>query len=139
MDGDKEKGQPTGAALPDVLPDVLERARSDAEFEAILLIDLGGHVLSAARSDDIAPDTIEALLDVALRIVARPEDRVRLAEVGESTFFDWEGRQIVCRQFLPLQHTGTEPLVFVVLAPRGKTYKRALSGLVRDFQRVLGW
>ena len=112
----------------------LEEIRAQAEFEALLLTDLTGNVIAAARSDDAAPETIGGLLDVAMRIAARPDDRQQLATVGESVFFDWEGRQIICRWFTVKE----QPRLFVILAPHGKPYKRAATQLVATAKRELG-
>ncbi len=112
----------------------LEEIRAQAEFEALLLTDLTGNVIAAARSDDAAPETIGGLLDVAMRIAARPDDRAQLAAVGESVFFDWGGRQIICRWFTVKE----QPRLFVILAPHGKSYKRAATQLVAVAKRELG-
>ncbi len=116
------------------LETVIEQVRAEAGFEAALITDLKGTILAAARADDTPPETVGALLDVAMRIVARPEDRAKLADVGESTFFDWEGRQVICRWFT--RRKPPEPRLLVVLAPRGKPYKRAVSVLVKEAQRL---
>jgi hypothetical protein len=116
------------------LETLIERVRAEAGFEAALITDLRGSILAAARADDTPPDMVGALLDIAMRIVARPEDRAKLADVGESTFFDWEGRQVICRWFR--RRKPPEPRLLVVLAPRGKPYKRAVSLLVREAQRL---
>ncbi len=113
---------------------LIEQVCAEAGFEAALITDLKGNILAAARSDDTPPDMVGALLDVAMRIAARPEDRVKLADVGESTFFDWEGRQVICRWFT--RRKPPEPRLLVVLAPRGKPYKRAVKLLVKEAQRL---
>jgi hypothetical protein len=118
----------------DDLDTLLEQIRAQAEFEALLLTDLKGNVIAAARSDEAAPESIGGLLDVAMRIAARPDDRQQLASVGESVFFDWAGRQIICRWFT----VKDQPRLFVILAPHGKPYKRAATQLVKEAQRALG-
>jgi hypothetical protein len=120
--------------MPDDLQDTMEQIRSQAEFVAVLLTDLKGNVMAAVRSDDASPDSIGALLDVSTRIAARPDDRQKLAAVGESVFFDWEGRQIICRWFT----VKDQPRLFVILAPHGKPYKRAASQLIGAAQREMG-
>lgn len=116
------------------LETLIEQVRAEAGFEAALITDLKGAILATARADDTPPETVGALLDVAMRIVARPEDRAKLADIGESTFFDWEGRQVICRWFS--RRKPPEPRLLVVLAPRGKPYKRAVSLLVKEAQRL---
>ncbi len=118
----------------DELEALLEQIRAQAEFEALLLTDLKGNVIAAARSDDAAPESIGGLLDVATRIAERPDDRQQLASVGESVFFDWEGRQIICRWFT----VKDDPRLFVILAPHAKPYKRAATQLVGAAKRILG-
>jgi hypothetical protein len=116
------------------LETLIEDVRTQAGFEAALIIDLKGSILAAARADDTMPETVGALLDIALRIAARPEDRAKLADVGESIFFDWDGRQVICRWFT--RRKSSEPRLLVVLAPRGKPYKRAVSLLVKETRRL---
>jgi hypothetical protein len=118
------------------LDTLVEQVRVDAGFEAVLLADLQGRILAAARSDATTPETLGSLLDVATRMAARAEDRSRLADAGESTFFDWEGRQVICRWFTAYQPPPVHLLV--ILAPRGKPHKRAASHLVREVQRLSG-
>ena len=118
------------------LDTLVEQVRVDAGFEAVLLTDLRSHVLAAARSDDTTPETLDSLLDVATRIAARSEDRSRLADAGEITFFDWEGRQVICRWFTARQPP--QVYLLVILAPRGKPHKRATGHLVREVQRLSG-
>jgi hypothetical protein len=116
------------------LDDLVEQARADAGFEAVLLADLQGHILAAARDDETTPETLDSLLDLATRMATRPEDRSRLADAGEITFFDWEGRQVVYRWFTARQPPQVHLLV--ILAPRGKPHKRAAGHLVREVQRL---
>jgi len=118
------------------LDTLVEQARVDAGFEAVLLADLQGHILAAARSDETTPETLDSLLDLATRLAARPEDRSRLADTGEITFFDWEGQQVICRWFTARQPPQVHLLV--ILAPRGKPHKRAAGHLVREVQRLSG-
>jgi hypothetical protein len=119
--------------MPNVVT-AIEQIRSEAEFEAVLLTDLQGGIVAAARSDDATPETLGALLDVAQRIATRPDDRAKLAAAGESTFFDWEGRRVICR-WLTLP-TKQEPYLLVVLAPHGKAYKRAVSQLAKELRQL---
>ncbi len=111
----------------------LEQTRAEAEFEAVLLTDFGGKIIAAARSDETSPETIGALLEMAVHFAANPEDRSRLSDAGESSFFDWQGRQVIFRWFM----VGQQPYLLVVLAPPGKAYKRAAGQLVRQVQRTL--
>jgi hypothetical protein len=122
--------------MPDMPPisTILEQSRNEAEFEVVLLTDLQGGIAAAARSDGATPEMLGALLDVAQRIAARPDDRAKLAAAGESTFFDWEGRRVICRWLiLP---TTQEPHLLVVLAPHGKAYKRAISQLAKELRQL---
>jgi hypothetical protein len=112
------------------LDDALEQVRAEAGFEAIILTDLSGNIISAARDEETPPELLGALLDVALRMTVRAEERSKLATAGESTFFDWEGRQVICRWF-----DKPQPRLIVILSPRGKSYKRVLTTLVKTVQR----
>ncbi len=117
----------------DSLETMFEQTRAEAAFDAVLLTDFDGQILAAARADDTTPDMIGALLDMAVRFAASPEDRSRLSDAGESTFFDWEGRQVIFRWFMADQRR----CLLVILAPHGKAYKRAAGQLVRLAQRAL--
>jgi hypothetical protein len=115
------------------LDDLAEQVRAESGFEVILVTDLKGSIIASARDDETSPDTLGALLDVATRITVRPEDRADLAAEGESVFFDWEGRQVICR-WLAMRH----PRLLVILAPRGAAYKRAISRLIKQAGGALG-
>lgn len=118
--------------MPDITT-IIEQSRSEAEFEVVLLTDLRGQIVAATRSDDATPETLGALLDMAGRIAARPDDRAKLAAAGESTFFDWDGRRVICRWLRP--SGALEPLLLVILAPYGKVYKRAVSQLAKALRQ----
>lgn len=121
--------------MPDI-DTIIEQIRNKAEFEAVLLTDLQGQIVAAARSDDATPEMLGALLDVAGRIATRPDDRAKLVAAGESTFFDWDGRRVICR-WLKLS-AAPEPHLLIVLAPHGKAYKRAVSQLAKELRQVAG-
>jgi hypothetical protein len=112
----------------------MEQSRSEAEFEVVMLTDLKGQIIAAARSDEATPETLGALLDVAGRIAARPDERTKLAAAGESTFFDWDGRRVICR-WLKLSGT-SEPHLLIVLVPHGKAYKRAVSQIAKQLRQI---
>ncbi len=124
----------------DSLAMVLEQTRAQAEFEAVLLTDFGRRILAAARADDTPPETIGALLDLSMRFAATPEERSRLGDTGESTFFDWEGRHVIFRWFPGgVSPSGSgQRCLLVILAPNGTAYKRAAGQLIRQVQRTLG-
>ncbi len=112
---------------------LLEQARAEADFEAILLTDLNGVLMASARADETPPEVLEALLDVAGRIASRPDDKTQLAAVRESEFFDWEGRRVVCRWFS--MSSPAQPRLLVVLTPNQKPYKRAIGSLVKQIRQ----
>jgi hypothetical protein len=114
----------------DSLDNLLEQARDEAGFVAVILTDMDGKIVASARDDDTSPEMLGALLDIAMRITKSPEERAKLVTAGESAFFDWEGRQVVCRWL-----DKPQPRLFVILAPRGKAYKRVLSTLVKAVQQ----
>ena len=70
---------------------------------------------------------------MATQLAARDEDRTRLADQGESEFFDWEGRRVVCRWV-----EARKPAVLVVLVPKAKSYKWAVGRMVKEVQRLIG-
>jgi hypothetical protein len=104
----------------------LERVRAENGFLAILVTDMMGKILDSARADETSPEGMGEMLALAQRVSARPDEIRDLAQRGESTFFDWEGQQIVCT-FL----ASPTPRLLVVLAAQGKSYKRALGRVVR--------
>jgi hypothetical protein len=104
----------------------IEEIRAEAGWEAVLLTDPDGKIVSAARADSTTPEMLDALLSLALRIAARPEDRAALAKTGQSTFFDWEGRRVICRYI-----DAPASRLLIILTPRGTSYKRAANRLVR--------
>ncbi len=110
------------------LDETIEQVRAEAGWEAVLLTDLKGKITGSARADDTAPEMLDALLHMALRVAARPEDRAALAKTGQSTFFDWEGRQVICRYIDPQAPT---PYLLILLVPHSKAYVRAAARLVR--------
>ncbi len=115
------------------LDELIERTRSDSGFEAMIVANLRGQIVAAARSDGTEAETMETLVDMALRIVVSLENVIALAKIGESTFFDWEGRQVICRRF---EAPGTHLLI--VLAPPGVHYKRAMARFIKRAQALLG-
>ncbi len=112
----------------------IEDIRSVSGFEAVILTDLRGEILSAVRGSDTPPETLNGLLQVAEQVVIRASDRgQRLPLPGESEFFDWDGRRVVCRWF-----TARRPGVVVALVPKGKAYRWAMGRLVKEIQRLIG-
>ena len=111
----------------------IEDIRSASGFEAVVLTDLRGEILSAVRSEGTPPEALDAMLDVASQVAVRATDKIGLSKAGESEFFDWDGRRVVCRWF-----QARKPGVVVALIPKGKTYKWAMSRLVREIQRLIG-
>jgi hypothetical protein len=108
------------------LDEQIKEIRAETGWEAVLLTGPDGKILSAARADSTTPEMLDALLSLALRIAARPEDRAALAKTGQSTFFDWEGRRVICRYL-----DTPAPRLLIILAPRGTSYKRAANRLAR--------
>ncbi|MEP7285698.1 MAG: hypothetical protein ABI947_08020 [Chloroflexota bacterium] len=109
----------------------LEDIRAQSGFEAALLIDRTGSVLASTHAPESSPESLEVLLQVALHAAGRAESGKSVA--GESEFFDWESRRVVCRWF-----QARKPGVLVVLVPKGKSYKWAVNRLVRELQRLIG-
>ncbi|MCC7448077.1 MAG: hypothetical protein IT324_11715 [Anaerolineae bacterium] len=120
--------------MPESLDPLLEQTRANADFEAILLTDLNGVLIASSRGDETPPEMLEALLDLAARIAARPDDKVQLAAVRESEFFDWEGRRVICRWFT-MGSPAQSRLLVVLAQNNSKPYKRAISGLVKQIRQ----
>jgi hypothetical protein len=111
------------------IEDILEQS----SFDAALLTDLQANVLASIKRKDLPPDASGILMQVAMQVATRDEDRVRLAEAGESEFFDWEGRRVVCRWI-----EARTPTLLVVLVPKAKSYKWAVGRMVKEVQRLIG-
>ena len=104
--------------------------RAATKLEAVVLTDSTGQVIGSAADESTTPETLDALLALARRVIERPPETAQSQAMGETLFFDWEGRQAVCRMF----KSGELTWVLAVLAPRAKPYKQALSKLVKAVQ-----
>ena len=111
----------------------MEDIRVQSGFDAAVLTDLDGKLLSAVHATEVPEDTIDILLLVAGQIAARSDDKKAMDSTGESEFFDWEGRRIVCRWF-----QARKPGVLVVLVPKGKSYRWAANRMVKEIQHLIG-
>ncbi len=116
----------------DLMP-ILEPIRLNAKFEAVLVTDSTANVISAAYAEGVPLETLDALLALASRAAARQTDLQTLIDAKETIFFDWEGRQVICRLF----QAGKQPYLMVVLAARGKAYKQTVGKLIKAAQKAL--
>src|SRR5215470_4254665 len=111
---------------------LIEEIRSQSEFEAAILVDLESNILAETRQ----PGTSQETLDVLTQIGEQAAERISESdtpESGESEFFDYEGRRVVCRWF-----EAERPGVLVVLVPKNKSYKWAMNRMVKELQRLIG-
>jgi hypothetical protein len=116
----------------DELNALMEQTRTDVHFDVLMITDVAGNVIAAARADEIEPEALDALVQTAQRIAARPDDVATLSQQGESLFFDWEGRQIVVRWI-----AGKKPKLLLALVPPHVAFKRAIGGFIRKAKPLL--
>lgn len=111
---------------------LIEEIRSQSEFEAAVLVDLDSNILAECRQQGTSQET----LDVLTQIGGQAAERVGESNTpgnGESEFFDYEGRRVVCRWF-----EAERPGVVVALVPKNKSYKWAMNRMVKELQRLIG-
>ncbi len=111
----------------------MDDIRVQSGFDAAVLIDMEGKMLAEVHSPETQPNTVETLLQVASQVTVRAENKSGVEASGESEFFDWEGRRIVCRWF-KARRSG----VLVLLVPKGKSYKWATNRMVKELQHLIG-
>ena len=113
------------------MTDSLETRRLESDFEVIMLADSQGAILDSARAEDVPAEAIAALFEMVKRIAAQSGASAH-SQNDESTFFDWEGRQIIARWFM-----SPEPRLLVILVAQGKPYKQALRRLIKALSEVI--
>lgn len=111
----------------------MDDIRLQSGFDAAVLVDMEGKMLAEVHSPETQPVTVDTLLQVANQVTVRAEDRTGVGASGESEFFDWDGRRIVCRWF-----KARKPGVLVLLVPKGKSYKWATNRMVKELQHLIG-
>jgi len=117
----------------DAVRAALSGTRAGTAFDIVLVTDSAGVLVAADSGDGVSPDAFSALLAVAQRVVSRSNGLNALIESGEAHFFDWDGRQVVCRPF----EVVAQPWLLVALAPPRGTYKQALSRLIKQLRGEL--
>src|SRR5262245_45343385 len=95
----------------------LEDIRVQSGFDLAVLTDLRGSILAMAQAKDIPVGADQILLQIATKVALQTQESGAPLS-GESEFFDWDGRRIVCRWF-----EARIPGILVVLVPKGKSYK----------------
>ena len=119
--------------MPDTrLVGLMEEIRRQSEFEAAVLVDADSTLLAECQE----PGTSQEALDILTEIAEQVAERISqsgMPESGESEFFDWEGRRVVCRWF-----EARNPGVLVVLVPKSKSYRWAVNRMVKELQRTIG-
>jgi hypothetical protein len=111
----------------------LADTRAGTAFDIVLVTDNTGALVAGDWSETVAPDSVTGLLALAQRVTDDPNNFNVLAESGESHFFDWDGRQVVCRPF----EVADQPWLLVALAPPRGSYKQALGRLIKQIQTEL--
>ncbi len=114
----------------DAIRAALTDTRAGTVFDIVLVTDSAGALLAADWSEAVSPETFSALLALAQRVTSRPDGLDALTASGESHFFDWDGRQVVCRPFAAMDGSW---LVVALAPPRG-AYKQALGRLIKQLQ-----
>ena len=111
---------------------LVEEIRRQSEFEAAVLIDLDSNLLAESRESGMSQETLDTLSQIADQVAERVNE-TELPESGESEFFDWDGRRVVCRWF-----EARRPGVLVVLVPKNKSYRWAVNRMVKELQNLIG-
>lgn len=111
----------------------LSGTRAGTAFDILLVMDNAGALVAADWNEANSTETVSALLALAQRILNRPNGLNALAEAGETHFFDWDGRQVICRPF----EVADQPWLLVALTPPRGAYKQALGRLIKQLQNEL--
>lgn len=106
----------------------LERLRAEMGFNAVIVVTQTGDIKASARSDEIYPEALDMLYEMATRITSSDEEKARLAASGDSLHLDDAGQQFVAAWLKT-----DPPLIVVILAPPGTAYKRALGRIAKRF------
>jgi hypothetical protein len=114
------------------LHSVVEEIRRQSEFEAAILTDLDSNILAESKESGTSQETLDVLSQIADQVAGRLSE-TGMPESGESEFFDWEGRRVVCRWF-----EAQTPGVLVVLVPKSKSYRWAMNRMVKELQHQIG-
>ncbi len=109
----------------------LTDSRAGTVFDIVLLTDNTGALLAADWSETVSPESFQSLLALAQRVVSQTNGLNIPA--GESHFFDWDGRQVVCRPFI----ANDRSWLLVALAPPRGAYQQALGRLIKQLQNEL--
>ena len=129
---DEPNDLPPPSSPPD-FSDTLAPIRATTNLEAVLLVDRTGNPVGVASADTVTPETLDALLALARRVIEQSPDLAALISKDETLFFDWEGRHAVCRVF----EASKQPWLLTVLTPRQKPYKQALGKLVKALSSAI--
>ncbi len=109
----------------------LEQLRADADFSAVIVTDSRATLLTAAYAKALQPETVRELWEMAARAVANTGGK--LERLREAVFYDWDGRQVVCR---PFRVKATDYLL-ILLTPPKKSYKQAAGKIARSLETLL--
>jgi len=101
----------------------------------VMLVDDTGKPVGLDSADPYARATFDALYAMARRVLAYdPEVGIDLLKVEDAVvFFDWEGRQAICKAFAADNRTW----LLVALVPPEKPYKQALAKVIKALQTIL--
>jgi hypothetical protein len=109
----------------------LEALRAEADFAAVIVADSRATLVTAAYAKTTQPETVRELWEMAARAVTHTGGK--LERVREAIFYDWDGRQVVCRPFRANQ---TDYLL-ILLTPPKKAYKQAAGKIVRALEALI--
>jgi hypothetical protein len=109
----------------------LEELRADADFSAVIVTDSKATLLTAAYARTLQPETVRELWEMAARAVANTGGR--LDQLREAIFYDWDGRQVVCRPF----RARKVDYLLILLTPPKKSYKQAAGKIARALETLL--
>ena len=111
---------------------IVDEIRRQSEFEAAILIDLDSNILAESMEPGTNRQTLDTMSQIADQIAERVSEN-ETPENGESEFFDWDGRRVVCRWF-----EAETPGVLVALVSKSKSYRWAMNRMVKELQRQIG-
>ena len=124
---------PLSAAERARLTIALAAGRAGTKLEAVLIADQDGNtLLEAAEETPNAPEIASALRALALRIAAQAPKLAQNAD-HETHFFDWEGRQVIGKQF----KAGSQDWLLVALCLPKASYKQAVTRLIKSIEIAL--
>ena len=122
---------PTGSTK---LVQLLQAMSIEGGFVFSVLTDRDGFPIAAAAGADQATDKQSAVVAFVQRTAAQVRNSLGMAEMNEVTFFDSEGRRLVCR---PFEVNGQSMILAVLVPTRDGTYRRAMTRALTAIRQSL--